>query len=125
MPTATLRAVGGSVVMAIPKRILDLVHLQAGSRVDIDVRQGQLIVIPRRKKRYTLTELLAQCDSAAPLTAEEREWLDAPPLGSKTARPSPNAHSFPWRDLVRQPEPHGGSGTTRRPTGFGGLRKAV
>ena len=81
MPTATLRAVGGSVVMAIPKRILDLVHLQAGSRVDIDVRQGQLIVIPRRKKRYTLTELLAQCDSAAPLTAEEREWLDAPAVG--------------------------------------------
>jgi len=38
MPTATLRAVGCSVVMAIPKRILELVHLQAGSRVDIDVR---------------------------------------------------------------------------------------
>jgi hypothetical protein len=28
MPTATLRAVGGSVVMAIPKRILELVVLQ-------------------------------------------------------------------------------------------------
>jgi antitoxin ChpS len=81
MPTVTLRSVGGSVVMAIPKRILELVDLQAGSRVDIDVRQGQLIVIPQRKKRYTLAELLAQCDSSAPLTVEEREWLDAPAVG--------------------------------------------
>jgi antitoxin component of MazEF toxin-antitoxin module len=38
MPTATLRSVGGSIVMAIPKRILELVQLQAGSRVDIDVQ---------------------------------------------------------------------------------------
>ena len=27
MPTATLRTIGGSVVMAIPKRLLELVHL--------------------------------------------------------------------------------------------------
>lgn len=81
MPTATLRSVGGSVVLAIPKRILELVHLQAGSRVDIDVQQGQLIVSPQRKKRYTLSELMAQCDSSLPLTAGEREWLDAPAVG--------------------------------------------
>lgn len=81
MPTATLRSVGGSIVMAIPKRILELVQLQAGSRVDIDVQQGQLIVIPQRKKRYTLAELLAQCNPSLPLTSEEREWLDAPAVG--------------------------------------------
>lgn len=81
MPTATLRSVGGSIVMAIPKRILELVQLQAGSRVDIDVQQGQLIVIPQRKKRYTLSELLTQCNSTLPLTDEEREWLDVPAVG--------------------------------------------
>ena len=81
MPTATLRSVGGSIVMAIPKRILELVQLQAGSRVDIDVQQGQLIVIPQRKKRYTLSELLAQCNSSLPLTDGEREWLDVPAVG--------------------------------------------
>ena len=81
MPTATLRSVGGSIVMAIPKRILELVQLQAGSRVDIDVQQGQLIVIPQRKKRYTLSELLAQCNSSLPLTDGEREWLVVPAVG--------------------------------------------
>jgi antitoxin ChpS len=81
MSTATLRTVGGSVVIAIPKRLLELVQLQAGSKVEIDVQHGHLIVIPQKKKRYTLSELLAQCDSSLPLTAEEQEWLDAPSVG--------------------------------------------
>ena len=81
MPTATLRTVGGSVVMAIPKRLLELVHLQAGSMVDIEVQQGRLIVAPQKKKRYKLSELLAQCDPELPITAEEREWLDAGAVG--------------------------------------------
>ena len=81
MPTATLRTVGGSVVMAIPKRLLELVHLQAGSQVEIDVWQGRLIVIPQKKKSYKLSELLAQCQPSLPITAEEQAWLDAPALG--------------------------------------------
>ena len=81
MPTATLRTVGGSVVMAIPKHLLELVHLQAGSMVDIDVQQGRLIVAPQKKKRYKLSDLLARCDPALPIAAEEREWLDAGAVG--------------------------------------------
>lgn len=81
MPTATLRTVGGSVVMAIPKGLLELVHLQAGSKVNIDVQQGRLIVVPQKKKQYKLTDLLAQCNPALPIAPEEQEWLDAPPVG--------------------------------------------
>ncbi len=81
MPTATLRTVGGSVVIAIPKKLLELVHLQSGSQVSIDVQQGQLIVKAKKVKRYTLTELIAQCDPSRPITPEEQEWLDAPPVG--------------------------------------------
>lgn len=33
------------------------------------------------KHRYKLAELLAQSDYSHPPTAEEREWLDAPPVG--------------------------------------------
>lgn len=81
MSTATLRTVGGSVVTAIPKRLLELVQLQAGSKVDIDVQQGRLIVVQQRKKRYALSELLAQCDSELPITAEEQAWLMSPAVG--------------------------------------------
>jgi antitoxin ChpS len=59
MPTATLRTVGGSIVIAIPKRLLEMVQLQAGSKVDINVEQGHLVVIPQKKKRYMLSDLLA------------------------------------------------------------------
>lgn len=33
------------------------------------------------KPRYTLAELLAQCDFDRPITDEDREWLDAHPVG--------------------------------------------
>ena len=34
-----------------------------------------------RKGRYTLAELVAQCDPNAPLSAEDREWIDSPAIG--------------------------------------------
>ncbi len=34
-----------------------------------------------RKGRYNLTELMALCDVNAPLSAEDRAWLDAPAVG--------------------------------------------
>ena len=34
-----------------------------------------------RKGRYKLDELIAQCDVNAPLSAEDRAWLDAPAVG--------------------------------------------
>lgn len=80
MLTANLRTVGGSVVMAIPRRLLDLVGLQAGSQVNIDVQDGRLIVAPLRN-RYTLSQLLAQCDPSLPLSVEEQDWINSPAVG--------------------------------------------
>jgi antitoxin ChpS len=83
MSTATLRTVGGSVVMAIPKRLLEMVDLRAGSQVDVNVQNGRLIVVPQKKKRYKLSELLAQCDTTLPLDQEEFDWVDAPAMGQE------------------------------------------
>jgi antitoxin ChpS len=33
------------------------------------------------KRRYTLAELVQQCDSGGPLSDEDREWMEAPPVG--------------------------------------------
>lgn len=81
MATATLRNLGGSVVMTLPKKILDLVHLSPGSQVSIDVQDGKLIIEPKAKPRYKLAELMAQCDLSQPLSAEEQEFIDAPLAG--------------------------------------------
>jgi len=36
---------------------------------------------PKPRPRYSLAELLAQCDFAQPMSSEEREWVDAGPVG--------------------------------------------
>jgi len=81
MHTAFLRKVGGSVMLALPPAILDMLGLRAGAQVGVVVDDGRLIVEPQRRPRYALDELLAQCDPAAETTDEDREWLDGAPVG--------------------------------------------
>lgn len=78
MHTTNLRKVGGSVMLAVPPAVLEMLSLSAGSTVGVTVNSGRLIVEPK-KRRYTLAELLAQCDPNAPLP--DREWVDAPAVG--------------------------------------------
>ena len=78
---STLRAIGGSVMFAIPKSILEGLGLTPNSQVGLSVSEGRLIVEPNPKPRYTLAELIEQCDLSAPLTEEDREWLDAESVG--------------------------------------------
>lgn len=81
MHTTHLRKVGGSIMMAVPPAILDLLRLQAGATVGLAVEGDHLIVQPQAKPRYTLEELLAKCKPAARPTKEDRDWIDAPPVG--------------------------------------------
>lgn len=84
MTTVTLRPLGGSVVMAVPKQILTMLHLSAGSEVEIKVENDRLIVQAKTSPRYTLAELLAQCnDENMIITDEDRTWLDASPVGKE------------------------------------------
>ena len=85
MHTTNLRKVGGSVMLAVPPAILDLLHLQAGATVGVAVADGRLVVDPKPRPRYTLAELLAEAETSGtyPLSAEEREWIDAPPVGKE------------------------------------------
>jgi antitoxin ChpS len=40
-------------------------------------------VVPQKKKRYKLSELLAQCDPTQPLSQEELDWVNAPAMGQE------------------------------------------
>ena len=83
MYTTNLRKVGGSVMLAVPPALLDLLRLGAGAKVDIGVEDGRLIVMPRTRPSYSLEELLAQCDETAPVDDADRAWLDARPVGNE------------------------------------------
>ena len=79
MYTTSLRKVGGSVMLAVPPAILELLKMQAGTAVGVSI-SGE-VVTAQPRPQYALEDLLAQSDYDAPLTAEEREWLDAPSQG--------------------------------------------
>lgn len=83
MHTTTLRKVGGSVMLAVPPALLDVLQLSAGAKVGLAVDNGRLVVEPKARPRYTLDELLAQCDPAAEAAPEDSEWLDSGPVGDE------------------------------------------
>ena len=89
MHTTNLRKVGGSVMLAVPPALLNVLQLQPGAKVGIAVERGRLVVEPRLRRRYTLDELLAQCDpterhskqGSNRSSKQEREWLNSKPVG--------------------------------------------
>ncbi len=81
MHRTSLRKVGGSVMLAVPPVVLDLLHLKAGAKVGVTVDKGRLIVEPNPRPHYSLSDLLDGSDYSKPQPANEREWVDAPPVG--------------------------------------------
>ena len=83
MLTTNLRKVGGSVMLAVPPALLDLLDLQAGATVGIGVDNGRLVIEPVPRPHYTLADLLAQCDASQEVSQEDLEWLNAKPVGNE------------------------------------------
>jgi len=79
-----LRTVGGSVMFAIPKPILESLDLEANASVGLSIDQGKLVVDPHPVRRYSLDELVAACDLSAPATAEDTAWLGDLAIGQET-----------------------------------------
>ena len=70
-------------MLAVPPAILDLLHLQAGATVGMAIDGGRLVIEAQTRPRYSMDELLAQCDFSKQMTAEEREWMAAKPVGKE------------------------------------------
>lgn len=78
MHTATLRAVGGSVSVTLPRQMLRTLGLAAGASVAVTLEGGRLVLSPARP-RYSLDELLAGMKPGDMPTVPG--WDDAPPVG--------------------------------------------
>jgi antitoxin ChpS len=78
----TLRNFGNSIGLVIPKPVREALQLSAGQTVTLEQTEQGLLVKPRPRK-YTLDELLAQCDPDAPMPEEIAEWQDAPAVGKE------------------------------------------
>ncbi len=83
MHNTNLRKVGGSVMLAVPPAILDVLNLRAGATVGLVVDGGRLIVEPVKQPHYTLEALLAQCGGPSEPDLDDREWLAGQPVGGE------------------------------------------
>lgn len=68
--------------MRIPAAVLNAARLEVEQMVDVHEERGKIIIEPvRTRPRYTLEELVAQCDRKKRRSREEQEWIEAPPVG--------------------------------------------
>jgi len=81
MHRTNLRKVGGSVMLAVPPALLGVLGLEPGAEVGIGVESGRLVVEPQPRPRYTLEELLAQCNPKARRSKQDREWPNKKRVG--------------------------------------------
>jgi antitoxin ChpS len=83
MYTSTVDEQGDSMTLTVPPELRERLNLRKGQQVLLDIEGDHLVVKQSRRSKYTLEELLAQCDFSIPMSDEEREWLDAPAVGTE------------------------------------------
>ena len=82
MPTATLRRVGGSVMVAVPRDYLAPTGLGPEAVVTWEIEGNGLVTPPSMPRPpYTLAELLAQCDTSKRRSKSDDEWTTGPAVG--------------------------------------------
>jgi antitoxin ChpS len=81
MHKTNLRKVGGSVMLAVPPPILELLSLKPGEMVGLSVDAGKIVIDPHPTPKYTLEDLLAASDYTQARDEEEQDWLTSPPAG--------------------------------------------
>lgn len=81
---AQIRRIGNSSGTIIPSSLLKKLDLKDGDAILIQESEGRLIISKEDSRpKYTLTELLAQCDPDAPEPEEIKEWDQSPPAGQE------------------------------------------
>ena len=78
----TIKRWGNSSGMGIPNVVMKELNLRPGQSVEAQVSNNQLILTPI-SRRYSLDELLAQCDINAAELSEQDVWGKSTPAGDE------------------------------------------
>jgi antitoxin ChpS len=81
MISSQLRAVGGSVMVAVPKPILETLGFTANMLISLSVEGENLVISRKKHRKHTLDSMLAECDLSLPMSEEDTLWLNAPAIG--------------------------------------------
>jgi len=83
MTTSTLRAWGGAIAVSLPKKILGLVGLKAGSEVRVTVEDGKIVLLPAQA-RLSLRQLEKEqqaLERKLGRALRHPQWLEDEPRG--------------------------------------------
>lgn len=73
---------GNSAGLRVPSTVLKELGISLGDTLTLDIADGAIVLKPvSRKPRYTLADLLAQCDDAAPEPDDLAAWQAIRPVG--------------------------------------------
>lgn len=73
---------GNSAAIRIPSTVLKQMRLEVGSTLSLDTAGESMVLKPvRAKPKYTLEELMAQCDLNAPEPEDMAAWNAMRPVG--------------------------------------------
>ena len=83
MSAIAVRQSGGASIISIPKAILKTLGLSVGSKLDLSLVDNKIVLSPVQEEP-SLEELLAASPKQSfAVTEEDREWLDAKPMGKE------------------------------------------
>lgn len=82
MMTIAIKKWGNSSGVVLPSLLLKKLGVTNGQHLDAEIKNGSLILTPTQR-RYTLEELVAQCDKNAPMIAEGDVWGNDAPTGNE------------------------------------------
>ena len=83
--SAKTKKVGGSLMLSLPKSVVDALGIGPNQPMDLTVKDGVLTAAPIAA-RPTYADLLARCDLTAGPDPFEQAWMDMPSVGGE--RPS-------------------------------------
>lgn len=83
MSLVKIRQSGGSNIVSLPTSIVKTLGLGVGSKLDLTIRDNSILLTPVEAET-SLEDLLAGSPkSAFAMTLEDREWIDAKPVGNE------------------------------------------
>lgn len=71
---------GNSAAVRLPSVLLEQINASVGGSLNANVRLDGVLLTPARRK-YSLDDLVAQCDPKAPIPADLAAWDEAKPVG--------------------------------------------
>ncbi|OKP00272.1 AbrB/MazE/SpoVT family DNA-binding domain-containing protein [Xenorhabdus eapokensis] len=83
MTVVVIRQSGGANIVSVPKAILKALNLHTGSKLDLSIQNNKIVLTPIEEE-LTLELLLAGSPKECfTVTDEDREWINANPVGKE------------------------------------------